>query len=88
MTDREKYYVYCEMYDKARELERRLERALQNSGHNVYCVFISVGKEEERYYNVDIEYSKGTPDTYHKTRGLVTEEKLIKFVENKEKGVR
>lgn len=85
MTDRELYNVYCEMFKNARAFEERLRNALEKKGYNVYCVYMAVGDEETRKYFVDIEYSNGTAETYRHIRDNITEDRLVQYIENKER---
>lgn len=81
---REKYNIYCEMYDAIPDLERRIKESLQRRKFsNIYCVFLSVADEDKRAYFCDIEYSNGTSDSYNRIYGTYTLDKIEKFIERK-----
>lgn len=75
MNRQEQYYKYCEMHEKAQQLTKEIEEELPKNYAKVYCVFICVADEEKELYNIDIEVG-GSAETYHRWRGLYTEQKL------------
>lgn len=77
MTYKEKYLIYQQMFEEAQELEKKIRAALELLGLTVYCVYIAVGKEEEKQFFTDIEYG-GSPEKYRRYRGLYTKEQLTK----------
>ena len=79
MTDREKYNIYNEMYNKCFEYQDKLTGIYLERGYNVYCVYISVSDEETRSYFVDIEIG-GSPEKYSHIRRTMTEEQLLKLM--------
>lgn len=75
MTDRQKYEIYRQMFDKAQELRIEIERHLSHVYPKIYGVFVSVGDEEKGLYFVDIEVGA---EKYERVRGMFTEEQILK----------
>ena len=78
MEHREKFEVYCDMFDEALGLTEVIERKLNLGYEKVYSCYISVGKEETREFFVDIEVG-GDSSSYRRWRGLYTRERLEKI---------
>lgn len=59
MTDREKYFKYCQMHDSIPEKIQLIKDWCKANGITIYkdIVFISVANEEQDLYFVDYEYS-------------------------------
>ena len=77
MTNREKYEIYCRMFDRAHELEDEVRSNIVNNGGKAYHVEIHVGKEETGQYIVYIEFKS---PTYRYLNGvLLTEEQVLKI---------
>lgn len=74
MTDRQKYEIYTQMFDKAQELRIEIERHLIHMSM-IYEVFVSVEDEEKGLYFVDIEVGG---EKYERVRGMFTEEQILK----------
>lgn len=79
MTDREKYNIYREMYNKTFIYTDDLVTKYSNLGYTVYTVFISVVDEETRSYFVEIEIG-GSPEKYKHIRKTMTEAELLKLI--------
>lgn len=77
MTDRQKYEIYRQMFDRAQELRIEIEGHLIHKYSMVYGVFVSVGDEEKNLYFVDVE-AGGSRKTYFHFRGMLTEEQILK----------
>lgn len=77
MTDRQKYEIYRQMFDRAEELRIEIEGHLIHKYSMVYTVFVSVGDEEKNLYFVDVE-AGGSRETYFHYRGMFTEEQILK----------
>ena len=77
MTDRQKYEIYRQMFDRAQELRIEIEGHLIHVYPIVYSVFVSVGDEEKNLYFVDVE-AGGSRETYFHYRGMLTEEQILK----------
>lgn len=77
MTERQKYEVYRQMFDRAQELRIEIEGHLIHKYSMVYTVFVSVGDEEKNLYFVDVE-AGGSRETYFHYRGMLTEEQILK----------
>lgn len=77
MTDRQKYEIYRQMFDRAQELRIEIEGHLIHKYSMVYSVFVSVGDEEKNLYFVDVE-AGGSRETYFHYRGMLTEEQILK----------
>lgn len=75
MTDRQKYEIYRQMFDRAEELTTEIERHLSHVYPRIYGVFVSVGDEEKSLYFVDIEVGG---EKYERVRGMFTEEQILK----------
>lgn len=75
MTDRQKYEIYRQMFDKAQELRIEIEGHLIHKYSMVYSVFVAVGDEEKSLYFVDVE-AGGSKETYFHFRGMLTEEQI------------
>ena len=75
MTDRQKYEIYRQMFDKAQELRIEIEGHLIHTYSMVYSVFVAVGDEEKSLYFVDVE-AGGSKETYFHFRGMLTEEQI------------
>ena len=79
MTERQKYEIYRQMFDRAEELTTEIKRHLAHVYPKVYGVFISVGDEEKCLYFVDIEVGGGSNSgKYERVRGMFTEEQILK----------
>lgn len=79
MTERQKYEIYRQMFDKAQELRIEIEGHLIHVYPIVYSVFVSVGDEEKGLYFVDIEVGGGSNSgKYERFRGMFTEEQILK----------
>ena len=77
MTDRQKYEIYRQMFNRAKELTIKVEEHLAHKYGVVHTVFISVGDEEKGLYFVDVE-AGGSRETYFHYRGVLTEERILK----------
>lgn len=77
MTERQKYEIYRQMFDRAEELRIEIEGHLIHKYSMVYTVFVSVGDEEKKLYFVDVE-AGGSRETYFHFRGMLTEEQILK----------
>ena len=77
MTDRQKYEIYRQMFDRAEELTVKIQEHLIHKYSMVYTVFVSVGDEEKGLYFVDVE-AGGSRETYFHFRGMLTEEQILK----------
>ena len=79
MTDRQKYEIYRQMFDRAEELTVKIQEHLIHKYSMVYTVFVSVGDEEKGLYFVDIEVGGGSNSgKYERARGMFTEEQILK----------
>lgn len=77
MTDRQKYEIYTQMFDKAQELRIEIERHLIHTFSIIYGVFVAVGDEEKGLYFVDVEVGGGSnTGKYRRFRGMLTEEQI------------
>lgn len=77
MTDRQKYEIYRQMFDKAQELRIEIEGHLIHTFSMVYGVFVAVGDEEKGLYFVDVEVGGGSnTGKYRRFRGMLTEEQI------------
>lgn len=70
------YETYREMYETSQKLEKAVRAYYEKKGYKVYSAYVSVGKEDERLYFVDIEVG-GSPDLYKRIYGLKSEDALI-----------
>lgn len=75
MTERQKYEVYRQMFDRAEELTTEIKGHLIHVYPRIYGVFVSVGDEEKGLYFVDIEVAD---EKYERVRGMFTEEQILK----------
>ncbi len=77
MTDRQKYEIYTQMFDKAQELRIEIEGHLIHEFSIIYGVFVAVGDEEKGLYFVDVEVGGGSnTGKYRRFRGMLTEEQI------------
>lgn len=77
MTDRQKYEIYRQMFDKAQELRIEIEGHLIHKFSMIYGVFVAVGDEEKGLYFVDVEVAGGSnTGKYRRFRGMLTEEQI------------
>ena len=79
MTDRQKYDIYNDMYNKSFNYTKALTDKYEKSGYTVYTVFIAVSDELTRTYFVEIEIG-GSPEKYKHIRKTMTETELIKLI--------
>ena len=77
MTDKQKYEIYRQMFNKTKELTARIREHLTRKYGIVHDVFVSVGDEEKETYFVDVE-AGGSRETYFHYRGMLTEEVILK----------
>lgn len=78
MDAREKFAIYDEMYNKSLEFSKRIRENFESKGLKVYSDFVAVENEEEKTYFCDIEVG-GSPETYKRYRGKITESNLEKL---------
>ena len=79
MTDRQKYEIYRQMFDRAQELRIEIEGHLIHVYSKIWGVFVSVGDEEKGLYFVDVEVGGGSNSgQYKRFRGMLTEEQILK----------
>lgn len=77
MTDRQKYEIYRQMFDKAQEFRIEIEEHLIHTFSMIYGVFVAVGDEEKGLYFVDVEVGGGSKTgKYRRFRGMLTEEQI------------
>lgn len=70
MTSKEKYKIYCDMFDAIPERKKRLIETLENSGCKIISdVFVSVGNEEKLLHFVDVEFLDKNGN-YNRMHGL------------------
>lgn len=81
MTDREKYAIYNEMYEKSLEFSKKIREKFERKGLKVYSDYVSVSDEETKRYFCDIEIG-GSPETYRRYRGVFTESFLEKLAKS------
>ena len=75
MTERQKYEIYRQMFDRAEQLTIEIKGHLSHVYPRIYGVFVSVGDEEKGLYFVDIEVAD---EKYERVRGMFTEEQILK----------
>ena len=79
MTERQKYEIYRQMFNRAQELVNKIKGHLIHVYPIVYGVFVSVGDEEKGLYFVDVEVGGGSNSgKYERFRGMLTEEQILK----------
>ena len=77
MTSREKYNIYCDMFNHCKTLEDNIRASLTRMNVKIYDIEVYVGKEETEQYQIYVEVSY--PVTGYKFhRGLYTENELKK----------
>ena len=77
MTDRQKYEIYRQMFDRAEELTIEIKEHLIHTFSMIYGVFVAVGDEEKCLYFVDVEVGGGSnTGKYRRFRGMLTEEQI------------
>lgn len=81
MKTRETFEIYCEMYEKANDYSKRIREKFEKKGLKVYSDFVSVAEEETRTYFCDIEIG-GSPETYKRYYGRISEKNLEKLAKS------
>jgi len=80
MDAKEKYNIYCKMFENAHKLSETINSLLVSKNYKVYDCYVSVGSEEKNEYFLSIEYGNGTPDGYRRIYGNYTEKAVNDYI--------
>jgi hypothetical protein len=80
MDAKEKYNVYCRMFENAHTLSDIINQLLVSKKYKVYDCFISVASEEKNEYFLSIEYGNGTQEGYKRIYGNYTEKAVNDYI--------